>query len=307
MGALLAAGIGALGGIGSSLIGGQDQTVTSQTQLDPNVQRAQADLLTRAGGLSQTPQAFFPGATVAPQSEFGFAGQQLALGQLPRIAEIGEAQRLALLQGLGEGGAQDPRTLAQAEAVTQPIISQFQEQILPALQSQAISQGAFGGSRQNINEGIASGKVADAALRARAGVFENARLSSLRDRQALLGLAPSVTQQQLAPSGVLQGIGGQQEAREQALINAERERFGFEQQAPGAALSQLASLVSQAQGGTTTTQTTPGAQTNPLLAALGGGVTGLSLFNQLQPPNPNIGQTVTSPSGGVGVQGPLGF
>jgi len=213
------------------------------------------------------------------------------------MAELSEAQRLATLQGLGLQAENDPRTLAMADAATQPILDQFREQILPSMQSQAISQGAFGGSRQNINEGIAAGKVADAAMRARAGVLGNAFNSSLQNTQAMLSLAPGVNQQQLAPAGVLEGLGAQQENREQNLINAEMQRFGFEQQAPNQALNNLASLVSQAGyggAGTATTSTSaPGV--NPIAAAAGGAVLGNSLFGTVQPGTQQPGVVATLP------------
>ena len=275
---VISAGIGAAAGLAGSLMDGKNQKSTTTTQLDPAVAAANANLLSRGTAQSQTPQAYYPGATVAPQSEFGFAGQQLAMNQLPAMAELSEAQRLATLQGLGLQAENDPRTLAMADAATQPIIDQFQESILPSMQSQAISQGAFGGSRQNINEGIAAGKVADAAMRARAGVLGNAFNSSLQNTQAMLSLAPGVNQQQLAPAGVLEGLGAQQENREQNLINAEMQRFGFEQQAPNQALSNLANIVNTTNGGQTVTQNVPGAQTNPIAAAFGGAAAAQGLF-----------------------------
>lgn len=268
-------------GAGIGLLGSQlpvpDQTVEQQTQLDPAVQQAQQLALSQAQAVQQ-PQAFFPGSTVAPQSQFGFAGQQLALNQLPGIAEITEAQRQNLLQGLNLSAEQDPRVAALADAATAPLIDQFQEQILPGLRSQAISQGAFGGSRQQIGEAIAARELARAVGETRAGVFGNAFQTALGQEANLQALAPSITQQQLVPSGVLQNIGQQQQAQEQQLIDASVQRFGFEQQAPQQAVENLANIVAGLPAGTSTTQTISGVQPNPLVAAAGGAATVQGLF-----------------------------
>jgi hypothetical protein len=104
----------------------------------------------------------------------------------------------------------------------------------------------------------------------------------------LLSLAPSVNAQQQIPASILQQIGGQQEGREQQLINAEQNRFNFEQQAPQNALNSLAPILSQAQGGQSQSITTPGAQTNPIAGAFGGAAIGQSLFGGAQPQQQTI-------------------
>lgn len=226
---------------------------------------AQEKALTRLFGLSEAafeagPQQFFPGQTVAGQSGNTLAGQQLALDAIAPQAGLGMAGARAVQAAL------DP-TSEQSQAVINPMIANLQSQILPSIGSRAIQQGAFGGDRQRVQEQSAAEATAGAATEA-----------LLRNQLAGMSALGSAQQGLLAPATTASRVGAQQEAYNQALINAARERFQFEQQAPETALDRLGSRVAGINLGQIGTSTTEGGGGNSAAQAAGLGLMGYGLF-----------------------------
>ena len=205
--------------------GGGDQEVT--TRPFPAQERALTRLFGRAeGAFGQGPQQFFPGSTISAQSPSTVLGQRAALDAVAPQSALGMAGARSVAAAL------DPMS-AQSQAVMDPFISKLQGQILPGIGSQAISQGAFGGSRQGIQEQQAAEATAAAATQA-----------MLRNQLAAMSALPTAQRGLLAPSQTLSAVGAQQQGYEQSLIDAARQRFAFEQQAPETALDRLASRIS---------------------------------------------------------------
>ena len=82
----------------------------------------------------------------------------------------------------------------------------------------------------------------------------------------------------LAPATTASRVGAQQEAYNQALINAARERFQFEQQAPETALDRYGSRISGIQLGQINTTTSEGGGGNSAAQAAGAGLIGYGLL-----------------------------
>jgi len=230
---------------------------------------AQERALTRLFGLSQGafdqgPMQFFPGQTVAAQSPNTIAAQQAALGAAAPQAGLGMAGARSVAAAL------DPMS-AQSQAVMDPFISKLQGQILPGIGSQAIRQGAFGGSRQALQEQQAAEATAGAATQA-----------MLRNQLAAMSALPTAQRGLLAPSQTLSAVGAQQQGYEQSLIDAARQRFAFEQQAPETALDRLASRVTGVNLGQIGTTSGGGGGGSDLASLAGLGLAGYGLFNQGQ-------------------------
>ena len=95
-------------------------------------------------------------------------------------------------------------------------------------------------------------------------------------------LAPSFREMEYGDIGRLATVGGTLEDQAQRLIDAERQRFEFGQQAPWQALGQYSDIVQGMPGGYGTT-TQAGGGGNPLLGGLGGAATGAGLAQALAP------------------------
>ena len=206
--------------------GGTPSSTTQTTKPFPEQEKA----LGRLFGMAQEayeagPMEFYPGQTVAGQAEATLAGQQAALDAASPQAALGMAGARSVAAAL------DP-TSEQSQAIMDPFIGRLQSQILPSIGSRAIQQGAFGGDRQRIQEQQAAEATAGAATQA-----------MLRNQLAAMSALPRAQASLLAPSRTLSAVGAQQQAYDQALINADRQRFMFEQQAPETALDRLASRI----------------------------------------------------------------
>lgn len=200
---------------------------TTTTQLPAPEQRA---ALKRVMDLSeqrfdQGPRQYFPGQTLAGQDPSILAAQQSALGALGGQQQLGEAGATAISQAL------DP-TSAQSQAVIKPFIDKLQGQILPGIGSRAMQQGAFGGSRQAIQEQQAAEGIAGAATQA-----------MQRNQLAAMSQLAGAQRGLLAPSMTLDAIGRQRQARRQAEIGDAIQRFNFGQAAEDNALDRLASRI----------------------------------------------------------------
>jgi hypothetical protein len=245
--------------------GGGDTEQT--TRPFPAQEKALKRLFGRAEDLyGQGPDQFFPGQSLASVSPDTLAAQEMARGAIGGQQQIADANQAAL------SGMLDPNS-ASGRAATQPFIDRLQKEILPGIGSTAIRQGAFGGSRQRIQEEEAGAKVADAATQA-----------ILRNQANAMRLTPSVQAGMLTPSRTLDALGRATQGREQMEIQDAMRRFQFEQQAPQTALDRLASRITGTSLGTINQQQMPDQTMNQLLSAAGLGLAGYGLFRQPTPP-----------------------
>lgn len=289
---------------------GTPDQVTSQT---PYMFQGQEEGITNFLNASKEqyqagPQQYYPGQMVAGLDPNTIAGQNAALGTVGQQNQLGgaAAQGAMNLAGGGNrvGGFQledqigfglDPGLEA---AVMNPIQRQLADRLKMGNLS-ATSQGAFGGSRaeqiQGQSRADAQGQTADALARAnlsargqsigqRAGDI-SAQLSgrsqdiqqnqlSNMATQAGLSAIPGAQQALLSGANVQQGIGGDRAAYEQALMNADKAKFDFEQQAPITSLNLLGDRMSMNMGGQTTNVQ---GQSGTLANILGGAYTGANI------------------------------
>ena len=243
--------------------GKSSSTQETTTRPFPAQEQALTRLFQRSEDLYQLgPDQFFPSQTLAGESPDTVAARAMARGAIGGQQQIADANLSALT------GMLDP-TSASGRAATQPFIDKLQQQILPRIGSTAIQQGAFGGSRQRIQEQQAGAAVADAATQA-----------ILRNQANALRLSPTVQAGMLTPSRTLDALGRATQGREQMEIADAIRRFQFEQQAPQTALDRLASRITGVNLGTIQQQQLPDQTTNQLLSAAGLGLAGYGLFNQ---------------------------
>jgi hypothetical protein len=98
----------------------------------------------------------------------------------------------------------------------------------------------------------------------------------------LAGMAPGLAQADYFDLNQLMGLGQQQEAYNQQNIDAAKQRFDFTQQAPEqqlAFLNQILSGAAEYKG--TTKDTSSTVPRNPVMSALGGGLSGAALGTQI--------------------------
>ena len=219
------------------------------------------------------PQQFYPGRTYAEAS--------------PTVYQAENLQRQAALAqaGLGLGSIvpgfqealmspaqrfQDPM-LQEALAANLRPIEETGSRLLQQARRGATQAGQLGGTRQAILESEVikdiTQKQADVASKMYGDVYGDA----LRTQAATLGLAPSIMGTFAQPAATLGQVGAAETARAQQPITEAMQRFAFEQEAPGKALTQYGNIVAGSILPPTTTTTGPGTQGPGVLGgALGG-------------------------------------
>ncbi len=144
----------------------------------------------------------------------------------------------------------------------------------------AIMSGGYGGGRQGIAEGNAIAGAADAANQAAAQIYSDAYGQGLGQQRATLGMTGGLMNAGFSPYSALGASGGQQQAREQALIQDAMSQQTFEQNLPydklakfQAGITGFSPLIGPSVG--QTVATSPGAS---LMSNLGGVAQAYSLL-----------------------------
>ena len=103
---------------------------------------------------------------------------------------------------------------------------------LAGIRGSAIASGGYGGGRQGIAEGTALAGAADSANQAAAQIYGNAYGQGLGHQRATLGMTGGLMGAGFQPYGALGMSGGQQQGREQRLIQDAMSQQQFEQNQP---------------------------------------------------------------------------
>lgn len=187
------------------------------------------------------------------------------------------------------------------QAAIDPLRQDLTQNILPGVQSKAISEGAYGGARQDFLTEKAINDFERNAQNTAANINyqdlsrtdalsqqdlnqrrENIPKSSLAE-QNLLSTAPGLTSAglnaDLAPNDVLNQIGNTYQLQNQDQLDALYQQWQQQQAAPWQGLPEYANIVTGSNTGGTTTQS--GAKGGGLTGALQGAVGGLGLANSL--------------------------
>lgn len=281
---------------------GQTTNSTSTTAL-PGDQQTNVDMLMggardqyRTGG----PQ-YYGGNTVAATDPNSLAGRTAALN-------YSSGGGLNFVQGLqrGESTFLDPNNIynpqnipgyARArEATMTDATNNLQRNILPSIRSGAVADGAYGGSRQGIAEGLASSETARGVGDTLARMDMDAYNSGLGMYNAAANRAPTTYGLGLAPSNTQMQVGDMYTNDAQKQIDADMSRWNFDQLRPLLNLQTLQSLTgtSGQYGGTQT-----GTQTQQQSGGGGGLTQGLGLLMSLA--------SMMGKGGGSGGSGGTGF
>ena len=218
-------------------------------------------------------QQFFPGQTYATPSDLTYTAEQLAeqaaLGPqtsiagsiLPSLEEqlMSPAQRFS-----------DPLLQESLRAALSPM-EESASRLLQQTRRDSIGAGQLGGTRQGILESEVIKDLLTKQSNVARQLYGDIYGDALTAQGRALGLAPQAMSTLMQPSTTLANIAAARTARAQQPITEAMQRFAFEQEAPGRALSQYANIA----GGTilpgTQTTTGPGTSGPGVVAgALGG-------------------------------------
>lgn len=246
----------------------------SKTEVPAYQEQAFKDLYAAGRQVAGMPFVPYTGPMVA-----GFSPDQLQAFEATR-GLFGETQAFSPVSQLQEL-AQAPLDVSAymspyQEAVIDPALRGIQERqdvAQQAAQEAALKAGAFGGSRGTILESEAQKPYIQAAADTEAALrqagYQQALQTAAQQQGFQAGLLGDLYGQQLQSLGMLSGLGGQQQALQQAALDASRGEF---ERALGYPAQQLAYLTGAVSGVPTLASTWQQKKTGPgdVLGAIAG-------------------------------------
>ena len=229
------------------------------------------------------PLQTYPGTYTAAPSEAQLTGEEMLKGASAGQAAAVTGSLFPAFQNALMSPAQafsDPMLQASLTAGLRPMEAGASKLLTQARRDSA-QAGQLGGTRRGILErGVISDylqQASDAASKLYGGVYGDITKS----RAATLGLTPQILGAFSTPAQTLMTAGQLEQARRQAAIDEQRQKFEFAQQAPITALNQYANIVAGNILPGSTTVSGGGRSGGGLQGALGGAATGASLASTL--------------------------
>lgn len=263
--------------------GGGSQTVHQNADPWRGQQQYLLDLFQRAQTAADNPPEYFPGQTVASQTPETTQAQQMLTQQATGGSQqVADASTNAAVFNLGAGRdvASNPYLQAAITGAIRPTYQQLTDVALPAIGSNAEAHGQYGSSRQGVAEGLAISRANQSAGDIAARMSSEGYMTGLDNATKTLALAPTVQQAGSMPASQLDAVGQQKQAYNQALIDAEMNRWNYAQNEPWMTAQNYQQILQGSFGGSATT-TSPSAQVNPAMSAVGGAAMGYALAPML--------------------------
>jgi hypothetical protein len=262
--------------------GGQAGSQTTQTVPWKGVQPFLTEGFDMLSSQMDIPLEFFPGSTVAPQSENTIAGIDATAGAA--TPQQGVADQTSRQFNFFTGDALDPDTNKYlsntAAAAIKPVFENLTKNVLPGIGRGAVQSGGFGGTAHfNLGENSINRAVED-ALDKTFGLYSGAYESGADRAAGLIKTSPFIQSTFTAPGTSLINAGGMQDAFTQAGINEDIDRFNFGQTGEFDRIMQYINTLTGVPFGSST-NTSGGGGTSPFNAALAGGLGGAALQSMI--------------------------
>lgn len=261
--------------------GGTDHVSQTTTQnLTPEQRRLIQLAMPGAESFAAHPPQRPPGSQVAPFDPLQTQAQTQALGAVPgqqSVANAGAGGQTFLSSGAALNPNSNPALQGTINAAVRPIQENLVSSTLPAIRSEFVGAGQYGGSRQGIAEGLASRSASQAIADASSKVATEGYNSGLDAMGRSLAFLPSTLSSMTAPAQTTGAVGDVRQAMTQAGLSEGAANWTYDQMLPFLTSSDIISLVSGIPGGSvSTTGTQPGR--SPLATALGGVSLATGLF-----------------------------
>ena len=228
---------------------------------------------------SSAPQ-YFPGQTYQSASDATNAGLTSAINRAQAGSPLmGAAQNASLATIRGDNLSPDsnPFLRDMASAAARPVVQNFNESVLPSVQSYFSNNGRYGSGANIAAVGRATDSLTSALSDQAANLYGGNYQAERGRQEAAIAGAPNLAAADYNDANALLQAGQTQEAYDTARRNAEIARFDAGQNRELGKLGAYSNIIyGQNTGGTQTqTQTVP--QTgNSFLSGLFGGLSGLS-------------------------------
>lgn len=261
--------------------GGGGTTTTQNYSPEEAARRAQVmDEARRVYGQSTPMGAYTGPKPVGPSAETQMAQNYVTHVAAPQAAmgvqDINQAVQFGLADVLNP--ATNPGLQGAITAAQRPVMQQFTDAggVLSQIRDAAGGAGQFGGTRQGIAEGIASGRLSQTLGDISSSMVNENYQKGLDTFSKTLAFAPEAMKTNLLPAQMLEAAGLQKEDYAQEQENYLAAMRDWEMNKQWAPLQNYANIV-YGGGSSQSTTTVPGQKTNRLGGALGGAATGMAI------------------------------
>jgi hypothetical protein len=241
--------------------GTQQQQNTTTQQLTPEQQQ----LMQAATGNymqfgASNPTMPTGDQAVAPFTPSQVAGQQQVLGSTGKMENVvgtAAGTNNLLSSGAFLDPASNPVVQNAVKGATDPIFQNLAESTLPTMEANA-STGAggmsanFGGSKQGIEEGLATQGAQRAAGAAGANIMNTALGQGLQATGQAIAQAPTTAGSLAIPGATTEAVGTEQQTQGQNVLNANNAASWFQQMLPLLKAQELTQGAAGLPGGSTT-------------------------------------------------------
>ena len=157
---------------------------------------------------------------------FNYAPNAMQLGGQDLMTQYAGSPGLANLIGGAQGAlgfslspnilspTSNPYLAQYGDALMRPITRNLTENMLPAIRSQAMGAGQYGGTRQGIAEGLAIGRTNEVIGDRLAQLYGGAYGQGLEQMSRGMQLAPGVAAMGQLPGNLMSQVGGEQYAQQ---------------------------------------------------------------------------------------------
>lgn len=232
---------------------------------------------------NQGPGTFFPGSAVA-----GFTPAQTNAWDMMRGGAAQTAGAANDIWGSyanqlsGFDPSQNPWLDQAVGAMRQNAQQQYDRQVQPAINQQAIAGGAFGGSRHGVTQAIAMNDLNQNMLNTEAQMRNNAYGQGLNYMSNMYGMAPGMLRGAATawamPGTTEAAIGAQQQGQNQAVLTEEQNRWNYNRDAAQNHIMNYGQMLGQIPYGNMTGYLPP--TPNPITSGIGAASAGYSFANQ---------------------------
>jgi hypothetical protein len=239
---------------------------------------------------------YYPGATVALPSQ----ATNLALALTQRRALSGNPLMQQASQAIGQTlsgqmlGA-NPYLESAIQAANRPVIDQFRQEILPALNSQFARSGRYGSGAMVASQQRALDQLGRNLSETASGLAYQDYSAERRNQLNAALAAPNLAQQDYVDLERLAAVGLAKDQQAQAALDDAVARYNYQQNLPRQKLAEYLALIQGNYGGSTST-VSRAPQTSPLVTGLGGAAAGAKIGSILFP---GVGTAVGAGLGGL--------
>lgn len=197
----------------------------------------------------------YPGQSYAGFTPAQLAGQNKALG----AADTLSGQIPGWTSNLNNimSNPMNPFTDQVASGVVRNLGQAFNEQVLPGIRADSIGAGQYGGSRQNLAEGLAAGRFGQSLADELGTLYNNNYQQGAQRSLAAMALVPSYAGMYTQPATIYSQVGAEQQGMNQNAINQSMSNYYYDPRL--AAINKAEPLFSPAYPYTTTSGATSAA------------------------------------------------